>query len=544
MTRLIGRAFLVTLIGSFSLAAFANDPEAVPGEYVVKIKPSLTVHAQKAQMVGHSLGSYVKSTLPHQNIVVIKRPVIELRKTALKTLNANPLVEIAEPNFIYRINRTPNDPLLGQLWGLKNTGAADSSGAAGVVGVDVGAEAAWDIQTGSTNVIVAVIDTGVAHNHGDLAENMWVNAAEKNGVAGVDDDGNGFIDDIHGYDFANDDGDPMDDHGHGTHCSGTIGAKGNDGQGLVGVAWDVKLMGVKFLDGNGSGTLENALKSIDYATQMGAKILSNSWGGGGFSQTLKEAIERSNDAGALFVAAAGNESNNNDARPSYPNSYDVPNILSVAAVNNRGQMASFSNWGRSRVHVGAPGVNILSSTASGYQSWSGTSMATPHVSGVAALLASHEPNLTNLELKNRIITTAKPITGLKNKVRSGGLANAFLALTNTLPAPDLNDPANWSTAPVGASTAHPYPDSYSNKWTISVAGAKQISVYFERFQTESGYDILTIKNGKGQVIDQLSGTNDDTFSVVIEGDTAELEFKTDDSINYYGFDITKVAYQM
>jgi thermitase len=544
MIRLIGRALVVTAgLISLATAAYANEPEAVPGEYVIKLKPNLSVMTNGVRSLESKLGSYVKSTIPEDNIVVVKRPVIELRKNVVKSLVQNPYVQYAEPNYIYKINRTPNDPMFNQLWGMKNTGAQDSAGAAGVAGVDIGVEQAWDIQTGSKDVLVAVIDTGIMYNNPDLADNVWTNEVEAKGQAGIDDDNNGYVDDIHGYNFADNKGDNMDDHGHGSHCSGVIGAKGNDGKGIVGVNWDVKIMGVKFLDSGGSGTLENAIKAIDYATKMGAKVLSNSWGGGAYSDTLKEAIDRSNVAGALFVAAAGNESNNNDSQPSYPNSYDIPNILSVAAIDNKGTLASFSNFGRSKVHVGAPGVNIVSTTLAGYESWSGTSMATPHVSGIAALLLANEPKLTSLDLKNRIITTAKPIPGLRGKVRTGAMANAYTALTNTAPQPDPNDPANWSTVPAHVETDHPYVNKAKASWTVTAPGAHEISVYFEKFQTEANYDVVTIKDASGKVITQISGNNDDSFSAVIDGDSATIEFASDDSINYFGFTVSKVAYR-
>ncbi|RYZ66790.1 MAG: subtilase, partial [Proteobacteria bacterium] len=453
------RARALTLLGTFfastvALAA-ATQPEAVPGEFVVKLRAPISQNKAQINVLSQQLGAYIKSTIPGQNIVVIKRPVFETQKSVLKTMAQMDNVELVEPNYIYRINKSANDPMVAQLWGMKNIGQVDSENTAGVQGMDIGAEQAWDIETGSKNTIIAVIDTGVDYTNENLAPNMWTNDAELNGKTGVDDDGNGVVDDIYGYNAATGSGDPKDDHGHGSHCAGTIGAKGNDGKGIVGVNWDTRIMAVKFLDAQGSGTLEDAIKAIDYATKMGAKIMSNSWGGGGESQTLKEAIERSNAAGALFVAAAGNESNNNDANPSFPASYTVPNVLTVAAIDNRGEMASFSNYGKNSVHVGAPGVNILSTTTAGYESWSGTSMATPHVSGIAGLVASHEPNLTNLELRNRIITTARPITGLRGKVRSGGLSNAYLALTNTIAPPDLNDPANWQSVSVSVATAHP-----------------------------------------------------------------------------------------
>lgn len=546
MRRLMERASVMSiLIGSFFVSgiAIAAQPEAVPGEYVVKLKQNIQVQAAQKSALSEKLGAYVKSIIPGQNIVVIKRPVFETQRSVLKTYAQLENVEVIEPNFIYRVNKMPNDPMLGQLWGINNVGQKDKDNSVGVQGIDVGAIQAWDIETGSANTIVAVIDTGVDYTNADLAQNMWTNDLELNGTKGVDDDKNGVVDDIYGYNAVKDSGDPKDDHGHGSHCSGTIGAKGNDGKGIVGVAWDTRIMAVKFLDENGSGTLENAIKAIDYASKMGAKILSNSWGGGGESQTLKEAIERSHQAGALFVAAAGNESNNNDKNPTFPASYQVPNVLAVAAIDNKGQIASFSNYGKSSVQVGAPGVNILSTTTAGYEAWSGTSMATPHVSGIAALVASHESGLTGVELKNRIVTTARPIAGLRGKVRGAGLANAYLALTNTLPTPDVNDPVNWQSSSLSIATKHPYADKTSETYEVSVPGAKEISLYFSKFHTETTYDVVQIFDAKGTLVASMSGNNDDAFSPTISGNYAKIVFKADDSVNFFGFEITKAAWR-
>lgn len=543
MRGLIGRAG-VLVVGVFaSMLAVAAEPEAVPGEFIVKMRDGVSVQANQKAALSQELGAYVKSVLPDQNIVVVKRPVFEISTLAVKSMAQNPNVEIVEPNYIYRANRLPNDPSLGLLWGLRNIGQKDSSNQVGVAGVDIGAEQAWDIETGNPNTLIAVIDTGVDYNHPDLKANVWTNEAEANGKAGVDDDNNGFIDDIHGYDFANNDGDPMDDQGHGSHCSGTIAGKGDDGAGIVGVAWNAKIMGVKFLTAEGSGTLENALKSIDYATKMGAKIMSNSWGGGGASETLKAAIQRSHEAGALFVAAAGNSAMNNDSSPSYPASYNVPNVLSVAAIDNKGAIASFSNYGRNSVHVGAPGVNIYSSTGGAYDSWSGTSMACPHVSGIAALVVSHEPNLTNVEIKERIIATARPIAGLRGKVKSGGLANAYLALTNTVPQPDPNDPSRWAFQAVSISSEHNYKEKTNQTFEVKIAGAKEIALYFSKFETEAGYDFVKIYDANGKQVQSLSGNNSDSWSIAIAGDYARIVLTSDDSVNGYGFDITKVAYR-
>lgn len=544
MKGLIGRAVAAGLLLT-GLNAYASAPESVPGEYIVKLKDSYSVKAS-TNVLSQQLGSFVKDTIPGQNIVVIKRPVFELQNNVVKTLSENPMVDIVEPNFIYRISKTPNDPLLGNLWGMINKGQADSQKREGIAGIDIGAEAAWDITTGSRDVIVAVIDTGINFNHPDLKDNMWVNEAEANGVAGVDDDGNGIVDDIYGANFvtaSSPTGNPLDDHGHGSHCAGTIGATGDDGKGIVGVAWNVRMMGIKFLSRSGSGSLDGALKSIDYATSMGAKILSNSWGGGGYSETLKQAIERSHQANTLFVAAAGNESNNNDSNPTYPATYDVPNVLSVAAIDNRGQIASFSNYGKSKVHVGAPGVNVYSSIiGTGYDSWSGTSMATPHVSGVAVLLATNEPNLTGVEMKERIIATSRPISGLRNKSK-GGLVNAHAMLTNTVPAPDMNDPIHWQSVSVNVSTPHPYPSNANETYEVRVPGARQISIYFDKFDTERTYDKLEIFDANGKKLATISGSNNESFTEIIEGNFARLVFTSDGSVNRYGFDITKVAFR-
>ncbi len=479
-----------------------------------------------------------------QNIIVIKRPVIEMQKSVIKSLKQNSYVEIVEPNYIYRINTiTANDPLLPKLWGMQNTGQQDSAGRSGTPGVDIGATEAWNIQTGSKEVIVAVIDTGVNYNTTDLIQNIWTNEAEKNGKEGVDDDGNGFVDDIYGYNFFAGNGDPMDDHGHGTHCSGTIGAKGNDGQGIVGVAWNVRIMALKFLGQDGSGSLEAAIRAIDYATKNGAKIMSNSWGGGAYSETLKQAIQRANKAGAIFIAAAGNESNNNDSSPAYPASYNVPNVLSVAAIDNGGELASFSNFGKATVHVAAPGVNIYSTTKNGYESWSGTSMATPHVSGIAVLLYSEFPEMTNIEVRNRIIETVKLTPGLRRKASSRGVANAYLALMNIKTPEDVNDPEKWAFKSVDVSTPHPYKEKSNETYEVKVDGAKEVAIYFEKFKTEAKYDTVKLIDSTGKEVDVYSGENDDTISAVISGDSVKIIFKSDATDNSYGFDISKIYYR-
>lgn len=335
----------------------------------------------------------------------------------------------------------------------------------------------------------------------------------------------------------------MDDHGHGSHVSGTIGAKGDDGQGIVGVNWNVTIMGVKFLTGAGSGTLEDAVLAIDYATKNHADIMSNSWGGGGFMQSLNDAIVRARDAGILFVAAAGNESNDNDANPTYPAGYQIDNVIAVAAIDNKGQLAYFSNYGKTTVHVGAPGVDILSSTPGGYKAWSGTSMATPHVSGLAALLKANEPNLTYADIKARILATARPLSGLRGRVITSGMINAYLALTNQAAPPDQEDPFNWQSAALALSSPHPYQKNFKQDFPIEVPGVRQFSVYFERFETERGYDKVQFIDQTGAVVAEWSGSHNGEFSPIITGNKVTLRFAADDSVNNHGFDITKVAFQ-
>jgi subtilisin family serine protease len=357
---------------------------------------------------------------------------------AIQKLNATKGVIYAQPDYkVEVLSTTPSDPRFSEQWSLNNTGQTN-----GTVGADIEAIHAWDIATGSRNdIIVAVIDTGIDYTHPDLAANMWVNEAELNGQPGVDDDGNGYIDDIYGYDFCNNDGDPKDDHFHGTHCAGTIGAVTNNNQGVAGVCWNVKLMAVKFLNSSGSGYTSDALKCIQYAVKMGASVLSNSWGGGGYDTALRDAINAAGTQGVLFVAAAGNSSSDNDVNPAYPATYDCNNIISVLSTDKFDAMSSFSCYGQTTVDIGAPGSSILSTfptyqtaamTSYGltpnYGTISGTSMATPHVSGACALVWSQNPLLTAADVKNIIMSSVDSIPALSTKCVSGGRLNIYKAI--------------------------------------------------------------------------------------------------------------------
>ena len=365
----------------------------------------------------------------------------------LAMLSANPDVELVEPNYIIRVSTTPNDPSFMNLWGLLNTG--QDSGGAGFAGSDIDATLAWDLTTGSRATVVGVVDTGIDYNHPDLAANIWsAPAAFSVTIGGV------VIScaaGTHGFNAITNTCNPMDDHNHGTHVSGTIGGVGNNGIGVAGVNWTASLMGLKFLSSGGSGSTSDAIKAIEFAVQAKAvfagtnganvRVLSNSWGGGGYSQSLLDEINRANSNDMLFVAAAGNSGTNNDAIPSYPASYSAPNMVAVAATDNRDQRASFSSYGAASVHLGAPGVNVLSTIrGSSYAYFNGTSMATPHVAGAAALLLSACP-LTTAELKTALLTTVDPIASMAGVTTTGGRLNVNTAIRScavvTNPVPSI-----------------------------------------------------------------------------------------------------------
>lgn len=328
----------------------------------------------------------------------------------ITALNEVKSVEYAVPNGILKLTSVPNDPYYPDLDNLRNVGQAD-----GTSGADIRAEEAWKITTGSKDVLVGVIDTGIDYLHPDLAENMWRNPGETGidedgfdrATNGVDDDGNGYVDDVYGWDFANGDNDPLDDFGHGTHVAGTIGAVGNNGVGVTGIAWNVSLVAIKVFGESGGATDANIIQGIEYATTNKILITNNSWGGFGFNQATKDAIEANARAGGLFIAAAGNESSDSDQIKFYPANYGVENIISVGALTNKDEKAKFSNFGSHSVHIGAPGENILSLAMS--QSgqlvtrMSGTSMAAPHVAGAAALIKAAYPESTAQQIRNRIL---------------------------------------------------------------------------------------------------------------------------------------------
>src|SRR6266478_421235 len=312
-----------------------------------------------------------------------------------------------------------DDELFSRQWGLANAGA------------NISAMRAWSVTRGSDQVVVAVIDSGVDYTHPDLTKNIWTRPEI---IKAYEDDDLGAVDDQHGFNLVDDDGDPMDENGHGTHCAGIIGAEGGNEIGIAGVNWNVKIMPLRFMDGDGAGTTKDAIEAINYVIDrkragVNVRIISASWGSNTRSRALEDVIRKAYDEGILFVAAAGNASSDNDATPHYPSSYNLGNILSVAATNRNDQLASFSNYGANSVHVAAPGEEILSTWLEhGFTEKKGTSMATPFVAGVAALILSQNPKMSVDDLRARLLKSVDPILSLKGKISSGGRINAAKAV--------------------------------------------------------------------------------------------------------------------
>ena len=358
-----------------------------------------------------------------------------------------PYVEYAEPDYVLRPASTPSDPMFNQQWALHNIGQS-AGGDLGTADADIDAPAAWDVTTGDPSFTVAMIDTGMQWTHPDLAANVWWNSGE---VAnnGIDDDANGYVDDVRGWDFINDDNDPSDTNGHGTHTAGIVGAVGNNGIGIAGVAWSCKLMPLRFL-GTGGGYTSDAVLALQYAVAKGARVSNNSWGGAAYSQSLRDAIDAAKTAGHLFCAAAGNSGVNIETSPYYPASYNLDNVISVAATDNDDARASFSNYGASSVDLGAPGASIASTyMGTTYTYSSGTSMAAPQVAGVAALVWSAHPSWTWAQVRAQILATVRPAPSMAGVTASGGILNAAAALgTEEPPAVPPTAPASLAVTSI------------------------------------------------------------------------------------------------
>lgn len=393
------------LLNSLAVSDYRHD------QILVQFKPD----AEPMALAGTTLASSL-SLVP--GLYEVDVPVGMDVGDILSTYAADPRVLSAQPDFVVQSEALPNDPLLGQQWGITNTNPAYT----------INAAAAWDKTTGSGRTIVAVIDTGVDYNHPDLAPNMWRNTAEIVGN-GIDDDNNGYIDDIYGYNFVNNNGNPMDLNGHGTHVAGILGAQGNNGIGVTGVNWDVQIMALRFLDASGRGSTSDALRALNYAVQMGATISNNSWTSPAYDAALEAGIKNAGLAGHIYVAAAGNSGQNSDINKLYPGSYTADNLVTVAGLDSYNRLASWSNRGQS-VEIAAPGTSIYSTLPNGkYGYMSGTSMATPFVTGAMALVRDQNPTWTAQQVIQRVLSTADQLSTLSGLI-GGGRLNLGAAVTS------------------------------------------------------------------------------------------------------------------
>jgi subtilisin family serine protease len=462
MRKILALAGLLALAGtvpSSNVYSQQNNPgaEAAPNEVLLQFHPGASA-ADKADArawVGATQKKALRSNKGgDKEVVTITTRAVE---DGIAVLKLHPAVRLAEPNYIFSHQLVANDPRYtdGSLYGMYSDDVGGPFGPPGTTNqFGSHAEKAWGAgHVGSDSTYIAVIDTGIDINHPDLASNIWVNTFDP--INGVDDDGNGFIDDRRGWDFGHDNNSVFDNpdfdgcsDAHGTHVAGTIGAQGNNGVGVVGVNWNVTIIPLKFLKGpSGSGTLADAVDAIDYLTDLKQRhnlnivASNNSWGCQGcFSSALEEAIARGADEGILFVAAAGNNGSNNDFSPFYPANHTTvalsgyEAVISVAAIDSGGAKAGFSNFGSTTVDLGAPGVSTLSTTPfNSYSFFSGTSMASPHVAGALALVKSVNPSLTANQLRTQILATTTPTPSMVGITVTGGRLNVATALTPAQP---------------------------------------------------------------------------------------------------------------
>ena len=431
MRRLLVSAARATALAALCAAALATlacsataalaDTGFVPGEVIVKYRANVT-RARRALVRGilPSVDRVDALSLIGAECVRFSGMTTE---EAIAALSADPAVEYAQPNHVFHVDAVPNDPSFTSLWAMKNTGQGGA-----FAGDDIDATLAWDLTTGDPEMKIGVIDSGVDWTHPDLAANIWTNPGEIPGNF-EDDDGNGYVDDVHGYDFVNGDGDPMDDYFHGTHVAGTIGAVGDNGIGVTGVCWRCKIVPIKFINSAGAGTESAAIAALQYALTVGVRLTNNSWGGMSGGQALLDAIDACGAAGQLFVNSAGNTRWNIDAVLTYPQCYASPYIVTVAATDGRDLMSTFSCWGPTQVDLGAPGSLIYSCRPGNtYGNLDGTSMAAPHVTGVAALAWSLFPHASPQAIRALILSAVDTIPSMTGKVWSNGRLNAYRTL--------------------------------------------------------------------------------------------------------------------
>ena len=415
----------IIILSTFAFTAF-SAPQVKPGSFLVKRKSTASISALSAVHAKAGARSVKRFKYPAGLELVEVRPGASSAQ-ALEVYENDPSVEYVEPNYIVHAFAQPDDTYFWYQWGFHNIGQAVWRSTEGYYDSDINAPEAWSLGVDTSNTVVGIIDTGIDYTHPDLKNNLWVNSQEIAGN-GLDDDHNGYVDDIYGINSIRNNGDPWDDNIHGTHVAGVIGAEGNDAYGVTGVMQKAKIISCKFLDSNGSGDTASAIACMDYFSALARReedpvqivATNNSWGGGGYSRAFAEAVRDHQGLGILFFAAASNEGSNNDVYSVFPAAIRHSNVVSVAAFNNKDQRAKFSNYGKHTVHVAAPGVDILSTIPNRYYKYlNGTSMATPFVTGLAGFLKAQDPSRDWIQIKNLIISGGTPVRTAKNTTISG-----------------------------------------------------------------------------------------------------------------------------
>src|SRR6267378_75221 len=512
---------------------FFQGKEAATNEVLVKFRPTTFQSVLEAQAAGEVDESEWVGGTGLLRLHSSRKNVA----TLVSELSARSDVEYAEPNYIVHTTAIPNDPRFGELWGLQNTGQT-IQGFPGIPGADISVTAAWDISTGSRANVAAVIDTGIDYRHPDLAANIWSAPAAFTVTIG----GQSITCPAgsHGFNAITLVCDPLDDNDHGSHLSGTIGAVGNNGTGVVGVNWTASIMGSKFLDATGTGTTADAINAIEFVVQAKAafaatsganvRVLSNSWGGGAFSQALLDEINRANANDMLFVAAAGNDHSNNDVVPHYPSGFNAPNVVAVAATDNTDALPGFSNFGSTSVHLGAPGVDILSTTRNNtYSYFSGTSMATPHVSG-AALLVLSKCALDTASLKTLLLNNVDPIPSLSGMTVTGGRLNVNKAIRA------CGAPANPDFALSATPASQTVTQGGSTTYTVNISpsggftGAVSLSADGLPAGASASFNPNPATGSATMTVTTTATTSTGSFSATITGTSGNLSHTTSASL--------------
>jgi thermitase len=538
---IVSALFVLSLAGCSAKVEEKNPAiDAIPGSVIV------SGSGEAIDEVLRDQGIQFSKALADAELEVFELTVSpDAVSNTIESLNQDSRIQFAEPNAYLRlksVNATATtDPLALAQWAIDNLGQDSPSGSQGQAGADISAAEAWAVEKGDRRIVVGVIDTGVDYDHPDLKPNMWVNTAEKNGVPGKDDDGNGYTDDVYGWNFIHADSmdsyfgqlgspDPYDDNEHGTHCAGIIGAVPSNAEGIAGVNWEVSIMALKFLNQYGSGSTLDAFRAIMYGVRNRVDILSNSWGGGGYSRALHQAVQKAHEAGILFVAAAGNSRADNDVTDSFPANYDVESLVSVAASTNRDELAGFTSYGVKKVHLAAPGQDIMSTVprSSGgrarYASFSGTSMATPYVAGAAALLLAHDSSLRGqpTEVKRRLMATVDIQESMIGKIASRGRLNLKRLLDD-----DRNPSVDTDVKEEERVVMTPRfnPERFDTTWSVVRPGASRIRLNFEYAMIDQGFDFMAVYDRNGALVWEVTQDNPFPFSTPwFEGNEVTVRF--------------------